>query len=175
MQPYILHAIHIWCIVHVQVLHETQLVETFNLRAAIEYQLKNCTLKPHILAIYYTYPISSHSWNSTGCTHRHASTIWGGTCIHIYIVSHLTSVHFSIGAGPSDPTQPGTYEHGERSNKWLWETTVPPAASPLSTWWGLNSSRLHHTTQQSDTWACTITPLYILSQIGSCLEVLVWK
>ena len=28
----------------VQVLHETQLVETFNLRAAIEYQLKNCTL-----------------------------------------------------------------------------------------------------------------------------------
>ena len=27
-----------------QVLHETQLVETFNLRAAIEYQLKNCML-----------------------------------------------------------------------------------------------------------------------------------
>ena len=27
---------------HSQVLHETALVETFNLKAAIEYQLKNC-------------------------------------------------------------------------------------------------------------------------------------
>ena len=31
-------------VIFFQVLHETALVETFNLKAAIEYQLKNCTL-----------------------------------------------------------------------------------------------------------------------------------
>ena len=32
-----------WYVI-LQILHETALVETFNLKAAIEYQLKNCTL-----------------------------------------------------------------------------------------------------------------------------------
>ena len=32
------------CTVILQILHETALVETFNLKAAIEYQLKNCIL-----------------------------------------------------------------------------------------------------------------------------------
>ena len=40
---------------HSQVLHETALVETFNLKAAIEYQLKNCkwwlSYKSHLFGI----------------------------------------------------------------------------------------------------------------------------
>ena len=35
-----------WYVI-LQILHETALVETFNLKAAIEYQLKNCTLVKH--------------------------------------------------------------------------------------------------------------------------------
>ena len=123
MQLFILHALHIWCIVHVQVLHETQLVETFNLRAAIEYQLKNCTSKPHILAIYLLHmsyiflQLKQHRMHSPTCLHDPRRYVY--TYIYIYIVSHLTSIQFSIGAGSCDPTQPGSYEYGERSNKWL--------------------------------------------------------
>ena len=43
-------------VTNAQVLHETQLVETFNIRAAIEYQLKNCTLiqtSKHVHIIYF--------------------------------------------------------------------------------------------------------------------------
>ena len=41
-----------------QILHETALVETFNLKAAIEYQLKNCTLLQLVIisaSIFITY------------------------------------------------------------------------------------------------------------------------
>ena len=31
---------------YLQVLHETALIEAFNLKAGIEYQLKNCKLSP---------------------------------------------------------------------------------------------------------------------------------
>lgn len=95
-----------------QTLHETFLIEAFNLKAAIEYQLKNCEFEVPINIHCYSLVHMLYRRGCKGSAYRHASSSGGRI-------------------GPCYTTQLCANEHGRRSYYRIWKTQLFAATNTM--------------------------------------------